>query len=88
MAAGAKFIPSKLSNICIRKIVENIDIHADSLRMQPFEIKDSILYLMSKRGAFTDSNIEKVGFELLLKGKIFSISYARTVVQKVLAVAC
>ena len=71
MAACTKFIPSKLSNICIRKIVENIDMHADGLRMQPFEIKDSILYLMSKRGAFTDSNIEKVGVSCYLKAKFF-----------------
>ena len=60
MAAGVKFIPSKLSSISIRKVVECIDIHADNLDKLPREVKDRVLYLMSKRGAFTDSNIKKV----------------------------
>jgi len=60
MAAGVKFIPSKLSSISIRKVVERIEIHADNLDKLPCEVKDKILYLMSKRGAFTDSNIKKI----------------------------
>ena len=55
-----KFVPSKLSSFCIRKIVETIDMHTDNLEIQPFEIKDKVLYLMSKRGAVTDNNIGKV----------------------------
>ena len=62
MAAGVKFIPSKLSSISIRKVVERIEIHADNLDKLPCEVKDKILYLMSKRGAFTDSNIKKVWY--------------------------
>ena len=61
MAAGrAKFVPSKLSSICLRKVVEHVDIHAENIKIQPYEVKDKILHLMSKRGAFKDDNIGKV----------------------------
>lgn len=58
--AAAKFVPSELGSICVRKVVANIDIHVDNIRIQPQEVKDKIIHLMSKRGAFTDDNIAKV----------------------------
>ena len=56
----ASRVPSGLRIIALRKVVESIDMHVENIIWQPHELKDNILYLLSKRGRITDDNIGKV----------------------------
>lgn len=56
----ASRVPSGLRIIALRKVVESIDMHVENISWQPHELKDNILYLLSKRGRITDDNIGKV----------------------------
>eukprot|EP00112_Aurelia_sp_Birch-Aquarium-sp1_P020369 Seg523.10 transcript_id=Seg523.10/GoldUCD/mRNA.D3Y31 product="Protein AMN1-like" protein_id=Seg523.10/GoldUCD/D3Y31 len=56
----ASRVPSGLRIIALRKVVESIDMHVENISWQPHELKDNILYLLSKRGRITDDNIGKI----------------------------
>ena len=54
------YVPSKLLNLCIRNVVEQVEDNIDEIRLLPEEVKDKLLHLVSKRGSLSDENIGKV----------------------------
>eukprot|EP00795_Rhopilema_esculentum_P005257 gene5257-404_t len=67
------YVPSKLLNLCIRKVAEKVEDNIDEIELLPEEVKVKLLHLVSKRGSLSDENIGKI-----LHGNVIEIDLSHS----------